>query len=347
MSALSNLAKPNWFSNALRIDRVIAVTLVIAVALFIYDQSHGVSALLFTAKSLVETAPFLLLSVGVAAYARASDADNLISRAFTGHPIPMVFTAAAFGALSPFCSCGVIPIIAALLTMGVPLAPVMAFWLASPIMDPSMFALTTAVLGLDYAIAKTLAAIAIGLLGGFGIMALGKFALFADPLREGVGDGGCGASTVRTQKPVIWKFWQDPARIEKFRKSAMTNAFFLGKWLTLAFLLEYLMLTFIPAELIASVLSGTGVAPIALATIVGVPAYLNGYAALPLVSGLLDQGMAPGAAVAFMVAGGVTCIPAVVAVFALVKRPVFISYLVFALIGSFAAGLAFQAFMVA
>ena len=35
--------------------------------------------------------------------------------------------AALFGSLSPFCSCGVIPIVAGLLGIGVPLAPVMAF----------------------------------------------------------------------------------------------------------------------------------------------------------------------------------------------------------------------------
>ncbi|HCI47951.1 MAG TPA: permease, partial [Rhodospirillaceae bacterium] len=49
-------------------------------------------------------------------------------------------------------------------------------------------------------------------------------------------------------------------------------------------------------------------------------AYLNGYAALPLVGGLVEQGMAPGAALAFLVAGGVSSLPAAIAVWALVKR---------------------------
>ena len=65
----------------------------------------------------------------------------------------------------------------------------------------------------------------------------------------------------------------------------------LSKWLTLAFLLESLMLVYIPANLISSVLGGDGIAPILTATLVGVPAYLNGYAALPLVSGLIEQGI--------------------------------------------------------
>ncbi|HEY9548234.1 MAG TPA: permease, partial [Kiloniellaceae bacterium] len=66
-------------------------------------------------------------------------------------------------------------------------------------------------------------------------------------------------------------------------------------------------------------------------------------AALPLVGGLIEQGMAPGAGLAFLVAGGVTSLPAALAVFALVKRQVFLLYLGFSLSGSFLAGLLFQA----
>lgn len=78
------------------------------------------------------------------------------------------------------------------------------------------------------------------------------------------------------------------------------------------------------------------------ATMVGAPAYLNGYAALPLTSGLLQQGMSPGAALSFMVAGSVTSIPAAVAVWALAKPHVFGLILVLALTGSFAVGVIFQ-----
>lgn len=327
----------------IRLDKVIVAFVAILALLGVFAPQQALTTLGDVGDSLLSTGPFLLLSVAIAAYATASGADNLIARVFAGRTAIMIFAAAAFGALSPFCSCGVIPIIAALLSMGVPLAPVMAFWLASPIMDPSMFVMTSAVLGLDFALIKTLAAVSIGLFGGFGLLALGRLALFADPLRDGVGDGGCGASSVRTPKPVAWVFWQDPARLEKFRASALKNLVFLGKWLVLAFTLESLMVAYVPAEWISALVGGTGLMPIAIATLTGVPAYLNGFAALPLMDGLIAQGMLPGAALSFMVAGGVTCIPAAIAVFALVKRPVFIAYLAFALTGSFAVGALYQA----
>jgi uncharacterized membrane protein YraQ (UPF0718 family) len=285
--------------------------------------------------------PYLLASILIAAYAQASGADNLIAHAFRGHAALMIVPAALVGALSPFCSCGVIPLIAALLAMGVPLSAVMAFWLASPIMDPSMFVLTAGVLGTEFAIAKTIAAADLGLLGGFGVLALQRMRLLERPLREGIGDGGCGGAKVRRPRPVLWRFWQESGRSATFVKGARANLLFLGKWLTLAFVLESLMLAYLPADLVVRAVGHGGWLPVVSATLVGVPAYLNGYAALPLVGGLIDQGMVPGAAMAFLVAGGVTSIPAAIAVYALARPPVFVAYLGFALAGSVAAGLAF------
>ena len=111
----------------------------------------------------------------------------------------------------------------------------------------------------------------------------------------------------------------------------------------LAYLLEAIMVRWVPADWIGSFLGGEGVGTILLAAVLGAPAYLNGYAAAPLAAGLIEQGMNPGAAMAFLLAGGVTCIPAAVAVFSLVRLRVFLAYLGFALLGSLVAGLAFGA----
>jgi len=319
-----------------------SVAALILVLLVLAARDQAVQSAAFTGDALLGVAPFLLLSVSVAAWAGATGADALIARAFTGAPLPMIALAALAGGLSPFCSCGVIPLIAALLAMGVPLAPVMAFWLASPVMDPSMFVMTMGVLDLDFAVAKTLAAVGLGLFGGLVTHLLARGGALANPLRDGVGNGGCGAASVRAPKPVMWRFWADPVRRARFAHEGWKSARFLGGWLTLAFVLESLMLAYIPAQSITAMLGGSGLGPIAVATLVGVPAYLNGYAALPLVGGLIDQGMSPGAGLAFLVAGGVTSIPAAVAVWALAKPRVFALYIALSLTGAFAAGLLFQ-----
>ena len=321
--------------------------------------------------SLLHTAPFIIFAICATAYLRATGAEGVVAKAFTGSPVRMIIVTSLVGGLAPFCSCEVIPFIAALLAMGAPLAAVMAFWLASPLMDPPMFAITTGALGLDFAIAKTLAAVGFGLLGGFGVLALnrtpGLAAVFADPLRpDGIAAKTQGASCCGTPEPVpkvesgccttpqeaeahfdqkpVWKFWSEPARVTAFRETVVENGLFLGKWLALAYLLEAIMVRWVPADWIATYLGGDGVGTIFLAAVVGAPAYLNGYAAAPLAAGLLEQGMNPGAAMAFLLAGGVTCIPAAVAVWSLVKTRVFLGYLGFAVIGSVFAGLSFGAF---
>lgn len=337
----------NRFNRSVRqLDKVFIALVLILVALTILVPPQVSDTLGFTVKNLVQVAPFLLLSIGIAAYAQASGADNLIAKVFQGRLSVMIPVASIFGAFSPFCSCGVIPLIAALLSMGVPVSAVMAFWLSSPLMDPSMFILTLGTLGAQFAIAKTLATVAIGLLGGFGTLALMNSGIstpaFVNPLREGVGNGGCGGSRVRNPKPVVWKFWPETERRQKFWKGVRTNAWFLGKWLALAFVLESLMLVYVPNAWIQTVAGNGSIWSVVGASLVGIPAYLNGYAALPLVEGLVNQGMAPGAGMAFLLAGGATSIPAMIAVFALARRPVFLAYLGFAFIGSVLAGLTYS-----
>lgn len=342
MADLSSNAPPSPFWTGVKKQKVWISSGLMMLVLALLAPAQATDSVGFTLQALLKTGPYLLLSIGIAAWAGATGADNLIARAFTGSPALMIFLAALAGGLSPFCSCGVIPLIAALLTMGVPLSAVMAFWLASPVMDPSMFLLTSGVLGLEFAIAKTLAAVGLGVAGGFIVLALGGSNILYDALRDGIGNGGCGAAKIRNPKPVVWRFWEHSDRLEKFGKEAVKTTLFLAQWLTLAFLLESLMLAYIPAETITSVLGGSGVGPIAIATVVGVPAYLNGYAALPLISGLMEQGMASGAGLAFLVAGGVTSLPAAIAVWALVKPRVFTLYLAISLGGAFLIGLAYQ-----
>ena len=59
----------------------------------------------------------------------------------------------------------------------------------------------------------------------------------------------------------------------------------------------------------------------------------------------MQQGMGAGAAMAFMVAGSVTCIPAMAAVFSLVRGPVFAAYVALGVAGAMALGAAFGALM--
>jgi len=319
---------------------VFTALLLVAVALF--DWPQLVPTLTFATWALAGTAPFIAFAVLAVAYLKASGAETLLARAFEGNPVRMIVMAALLGGLSPFCSCEVIPFIAALLAVGAPLGAVMAFWLASPLMDPAMFAITSGTLGWEFAIAKTVAAVSLGMFGGFGVMLAARTPVFVDPLRERLAVGGCCGVKKPFSGAPLWAFWSESPRRDTFRDTALENAAFLLKWLALAYVIEALMLHYVPAEWIAGVLGGNGAMPIILGALVGAPAYLNGYAAVPLVDALLAQGMTQGAAMSFVIAGGVSSIPAAIAVWALVKPRVFVAYLGFALVGAVVAGMVWQ-----
>lgn len=311
--------------------------IVMAVGLFVPGELLSVLQSVF--GNLAHTGIFILFAVLLLAWLRATGAEGLVGRAFQGRESRMIVLASLVGGLAPFCSCEVVPFIAALLAMGTPLSAVMAFWLSSPIMDPPMFVITASALGVDFAIGKTVAAVGFGLMGGFAVKALSSSVLFATPLRADspTGCGSCCSSNSLDKKPV-WRFWTDRERVKVFRTTAIENFLFLFKWLALAYLLEALMVRYVPAEWISSALGGEGIRPILVATLLGGPAYLNGYAAVPLIAGMLEQGMVQGAAMSFALAGSVTSIPAAVAVWALVKPRVFFAFIVLALTGAFVAG---------
>ena len=326
-----------------KVDRVWLFALVLPFLIALFDPAQAIETVKFALGALGHTGIFIAFAVLAVGYMKATGAEALLAKAFEGRERRMIVMAALLGGLSPFCSCEVIPFIAAMLALGAPLSAVMAFWLSSPLMDPAMFLVTAGTLGMPFAIGKTVSAVGLGLFGGVMVFLFARTPVFADPLRTNSQSSGCGSccsgGTSLFKGETHWRFWEEQERRIMFRDSVVENALFLGKWLLVAYMIEALMLAYIPAEAVASVLGGEGIKPVILGALVGAPAYLNGYAAVPLVDALLAQGMAPGAAMSFVLAGGVSCIPAAIAVWALVKPRIFAAYLGIALIGSLIAGL--------
>jgi uncharacterized membrane protein YraQ (UPF0718 family) len=330
-----------------RLDRVWATTALLFLGLVIAVPSQAGASFVFTLESFLWLLPFLLISVLLAAWLKASGADQLIALAVSRKPLAAILIATLAGAFSPFCSCGVVPVVASLLAAGVPLSAVMAFWLSSPIMDPEMFVLMAAQLPFSFTLAKVAAAVAIGLLAGGVVLILERMGYLSNPLRADLAACGTSCGGGPADLRPRWRFWHHAERRTLFATEARDVGLFLAKWLVLAFALESLMVAWLPGDLVAKTLGGDGLLAVPLAVAVGVPAYLNGYAAIPLIGELMENGMAWGAALAFMVAGGVTSLPASMAVYAIARRTVFIWYLLIALAGSLLIGFGYQALLAA
>ncbi len=298
---------------------------------------------LYALESLLSIGPMILLAVLLVAFAAASGAVGLIASAFRGRQIRMIGSASLIGALTPVCGITVFPLIAGLMAARVPLPPIMAFWLASPITSPGMLAITAATLGLPFAIGKTLAAIACGLLGGGAALAAVKLGWFRNPDRPTrlSQSFGCGCNAPQSLR---WRFWSEASRRSTFTKAARDSARLVLFWLLLAFIAEYFLKTYLPQDWLIPLVGRDAWYALPLSALVGMPIYLDGYAALPLIRGLIDSGMRPDAAMTFLIAGGITSAWAAIPVYSLVRLPVFLFYLVLAFIAALLSGWGFGFF---
>jgi len=89
-------------------DRVILALLAGVAVLAMLDPAKATGGVIFSVQSLLGILPYLLLAIGLAAFLRASGADRLVARAFSGRSTRSIVVASLAGALSPFCSCGVV-----------------------------------------------------------------------------------------------------------------------------------------------------------------------------------------------------------------------------------------------
>lgn len=352
----------------------------------------------YIVESFIHTWPYLLITIPIAVVVKMSGASKYIERAFTARHIMAIFLATFAGALSPLCSCSVIPVVAALLIGGVPLAPVMSFWLASPSMDPEIFFLTVGTLGWELAIWRLAATLVLSLGGGFITHYLVQRSLLGEKILRDVhstqvittgeilkqarqyvlmkisdflapqkmtsmalssgtialsqsqpvvlDDSSCGCGSDEEQitnppnkitaeispqdsTPSFWK----RLGVETWAATTMVI-----KFMILAWFLGALIQLYVPETWISSTLGGDRSWAIITAAFLGIPVYTSNLAAMPLVGGLLTQGLHPAAALAFLIAGPTTTLPAMSAVWGLVNRKVFALYIGFSLAGAVVLG---------
>ena len=266
-----------------------------------------------------------------------TDLGKYVSRIIGLNPVAAIIIATLIGALSPFCSCGVIPIITALLIGGVPIAPVMSFWVASPSMDPEIFFLSIPVIGIKMSAWRLAATFLISLAAGFLTHLLIRSGwlktndiLILHPAQDCKTCNSVPVKKLSLRRRIIPEVW----------KVTWTTS----KFMALAFLINAIITLYLPADLLNGVLLNDGPFAVVIAALLGIPAYTSNITALPMVGGLMSIGMNPGAALAFLIAGPVTTLPAMSAVWGLVSRRVFVIYLTIPLIGAVVFGLFYNMF---
>lgn len=362
-------------------------------------MEHITKIAAFVIESFIHIWPYLVITIPLAVLVNLSGASKFIKRALSRNPIVSIFLATVVGAFSPFCSCGVIPVIASLLIGGVPLAPVMSFWIASPSMDPEIFLLSTATIGWKLSVWRLVATFIISLFSGYfthilftrgwlgeTVLRNNLYATPKKPLKDAITRVKKGynylLSKVKRHKQMQVKLiTNDQSKISatvnccvpsgklsfqpesdfkvqgketcdsetcksstsSFRIRLLNETWkatvMVAKFMTLAFIVNAIIQFYVPQESVSSVMGGKGISSVIVASFIGIPFYTSNITALPLISGLLELGMSEGAAIAFLISGPITTLPAMAAVWGLVRKKIFILYVAFALSGALIFGL--------
>ena len=320
--------------------RILGIIAVLTLAFLL--REHLAPALLFALTNLWLIAPIILIGLLVTAYLTATGSIEILVAAFDGRELRAIALISLIGAILPVCGITVLPLVAGLLAAGVSLAPVMAFLLSSAVTDPEMIAVTAATLGWQFALGKTLSALGIGLLGGGITLMLSQAGNFTQPTRQSaLLERLLPASSCDTASTLMWRFWHDPERVKAFRDSAYALVKLVLLWLSLAFVVEYFIKLYLPDDVLSGFVGRDNPLSVPIAAIIGAPLYIDGYAALPFVRGLIDKGMADGAAMAFLIAGGITSAWTAIPVYALFRMPVFLTYIGLAVTGAILSGWAY------
>ena len=246
-----------------------------------------------------------------------------------------VLFAAAIGVLSPMCTFAAIPIVGGLIAAGVALPPLMAFLIASPLMNPSLFVMTWGVIGPHMAIARTFSALLLGFGGGMIVKTLleKRWIDFSMPLREGFKHSkGMPVCVLEMKGESGWFI------AKTLLKHTWRMTYFVSKYFFIGLLIAGTVQALVSPVLIATLLGGENFMSIFLGGLLGLPLYVCGGGTVATIGVLISLGMGQGAALAFFITGPATKISTLLTLNAVVKKRVAAFYLCITIIGGILLG---------
>lgn len=198
--------------------------------------------------------------------------------------------AAAFGIITPFCTCSAIPLFLGFIEAGVPLGVTFSFLIASPMINEVAITLLFGLFGWKIALAYIVSGYTIAVVAGIIIGRLKVENLVEDiAVRRSL--------TTVGEKTLNWSKRLRLAKNYTFEIFTKTWLYILvgigiGAWIH----------GYVPTAFIARYAAGFSWYAVPLATIIGIPLYSNAAGVLPLISVLIEKGVAIGTTLAFMMA---------------------------------------------
>lgn len=293
--------------------------------------------------------PFLFVSVLAAAFIAVYVGTDRVSRWLNRRSLIATGGAVLLATLTPFCSCGTTAILLGMLATSAPWAPLVAFMVSSPLTSPSELIFSAGLFGWPFALVFFAGTIALGVAAGGAAGLLDKMGWLRNQARL-QSDEACSAGACEVPEAVAVGFGPGAASIaelptlrERLKLDELTRELWtVGRKLSVFFLaftaVGYLAIEAIPTAWLTEYLGEGSLLGVPLAAILGIPVYINTEASLPLVAAMMDGGMGPGPAMAFLVTGAGTSVGAISGLFVIARKRVVSLVIASLLAGALALG---------
>ncbi|MDA8171188.1 MAG: permease [Nitrospiraceae bacterium] len=301
--------------------------------------------------------PYFLIGIVLAALIRTYKLAIKLRKAIGRHGFISIFIASLTGIMSPLCACGTLTTAFSLLFAGVPLAPVMALLVTSPIMSPTAFILTLNDLGPQWAAIRVVAAFLMGIFAGVVTYLLRNKGFSDSIFIEGAIVKGDfhdeDYPDARLKCTCSQKFGNRVAaktgnKLLIFLAKSAEMLWPVGKYVLVGVFIGTIAERYMPYSWMYGLFGQGNKLGIVWITMGSIPIFLHQISVSSIlyhVKSSLNGTMSGGAGLAFLIGGPVTAVPTMAMFWSACKKRVFFLYLAVCIVGTIAISYAFQSFV--
>ena len=304
---------------------------------------------------LIDIFPYFMFGVLFAGYIRTFKLAIKLQRYLNRYGKASILLGAGIGMFTPLCACGTLTTAISLLFLGIPLAPVMALLVTSPLMSPSTYFISLNYLGSEWTVIRTLATFLLGIFAGF--------------LTHFLRNKGFKTNEVIIENAIPrGDFHDEHYPDEKFkcgcketfgnRIAAKTNNMFViylakssemlwmvGKYVLIGIAVGVVVERYISSDWIYKLFGQEGAFNIVWITLATIPVFLHQISSSSIlyhIKDSIDGTLNGGAGLAFLIGGPVTAMPTMIMFWAVFKKRIFVLYMFICLAGTIALAYSFQ-----
>lgn len=294
-------------------------------------ESHFAKSLHFFIEDTTKIFSLLIVLIYIISFLRASLNTERVRDYLAGkNRFFGYFAGAAFGAVTPFCSCSSIPLFLGFTTARIPIGITMSFLITSPMINEVAIALLGSLLGIKFTIIYVAVGITAGVIGGIIFDLIKAQKHLTEVVSHAVkvsGNSACCGARDQSQNKMSF---QDRHSFAKYELKTIVTR--IWKWILLGVGAGAGLHGYVPQHLITDLLGSGQWWSVPGAVMIGIPLYSNATGIIPVAESLLSKGLPVGTTLAFMMSTVAASFPEFVMLKQVMKPRLLITFFVLLLI---------------